>query len=137
MTQGSQTGLAFQVDVEKIRLQLAPGTMTGTGDEWSLRDRLRSHKRRYLGRQCSPSSPNPISGTAWEGLMTPLGTSGTLGLGYIQNSGTITQNSSSLKAQHLGGERAAKKHSIFLLCHPAPLPRTGFLWVGHLTNPPH
>ena len=49
--------------------------------------------------------------------MTLLETSGMLGLGYVQNSGTITQNSS-LKAQHLGRERAAQKHSIFPLCHP-------------------
>lgn len=73
MTQGGQAGLAFQVDVEKIRLQFTPGTMRRTGDEWSLRDRLRSHKGRYLERQCSPSSPTSYVWHSLEGADDPLG----------------------------------------------------------------
>lgn len=73
MTQGGQTGLAFQVDMEKIRLQFTPGTLRRTEDEWSLRDRLRSHKGRCPGRQCLPWSPTSYTWHSLGGVDDPLG----------------------------------------------------------------
>lgn len=117
MTQGGQARLVFQVDVEKTRLQLVPGTIRGIGDEWSLGERLRFHKRRYLEGSVHHPAPPLMSGTAREELMTLLEIPGMLGFGYVKNSRTITQNSPSLKVQHLGRGRAVQKHSTFLLCH--------------------